>query len=84
MKKFLAVIILVFVFIFTGCGESQSYSGDNMFVVVQSNWTYKVVYHKDTKVMYAISCDKDNGGYFTLLVNADGSPMLYKESEDNK
>ena len=82
MKKFLAIIILAFVFIFTGCGESQSYSGDNMFVVVQSNWTYKVVYHKDTKVMYTISCDKDNGGYFTLLVNPDGSPMLYEESED--
>lgn len=81
MKKFLAIIILVFVFIFTGCGESQSYSGDNMFVVVQSNFTYKIVYHKDTKVMYAISCDDKNAGNFTLLVNPDGSPMLYKESE---
>lgn len=81
MKKIIAILLCACLLL-TGCGESQSYSGDNMFVVVQSNWTYKVVYHKDTKVMYTISCDKDNGGYFTLLVNPDGSPMLYKESEE--
>ena len=43
------------------------------------NW--KVVYHKETKVMYAISDQQNNRGTFTLLVNADGTPMLYKGGE---
>jgi hypothetical protein len=41
------------------------------------------VYQKDTKVMYVISSGTYNHGTFTLLVNADGSPMIYKgESEE--
>lgn len=85
MKKFLAVIILVFVFIFTGCGESGGVVNgltNSMFVTVETGWNYKVMYCKDTKVMYVMSWGNDNQGEFTLLVNADGSPMLYKESED--
>lgn len=29
--------------------------------------------------MYAVSDQQNNRGTFTLLVNADGTPMLYKE-----
>lgn len=59
----------------------------NMFIRVQrhnyyNGNDYDVVYHKDTKVMYVISRGQYNSGQFTLLVNPDGSPMLYKESED--
>ena len=32
-----------------------------------------IAYQRDTKVMYAIS-----GGVVTLLVNAEGSPMLWE------
>jgi hypothetical protein len=53
-----------------------------MFVTIESGWDYRVVYHKDTKVMYAVSDGSSNIGTFTLLVNPDGSPMLYKESEE--
>lgn len=81
MKKFLAMIIFVFIFLFTGCDEGHSSFGEKMFVTVETGWTYKVVYNKDTKVMYAVSDSKDNHGTFTLLVNPDGSPMLYEESE---
>ena len=52
---------------------------ENMFVRVEYNGDYKVVYHKDTKVMYAVSCGQYNKGTFTLLVNSDGSPMLYEK-----
>ena len=51
----------------------------SMFCVVEEslylNWI--VVYHKETKVMYAVSAASYNRGTFTLLVNADGTPMLY-------
>lgn len=66
--------------------EDKQMEDTNMFVYVQRHdffegRDYDVVYHKDTKVMYAISHGKYNTGNFTLLVNADGTPMVYEESE---
>lgn len=40
---------------------------------------FYVVYAKDTKRMYAVSANPYNAGAVALLVNADGSPMLYEE-----
>ena len=52
---------------------------ESMFAKIEHQlFWYTIVYHRDTKVMYAISKD----GVFTPLINADGSPMLYKESEE--
>lgn len=51
----------------------------SMFVIVESASSWHVVYHKDTKVMYAVSAGGYNSGTFTLLVDADGKPMLYEE-----
>lgn len=50
----------------------------SMFVEVEQAMYWKIVYHKDTKVMYAVSKGSYNYGTFTLLVNEDGTPMLYK------
>jgi len=48
----------------------------NMFKVISNKIydNYKVVYQEDTKVMYTIS----DTGVVTLLVNPDGSPMVYR------
>lgn len=86
MKKLLVMILCMV--LLTGCGDradSQSYEKD-MFVYInpQSYNNYHIVYHKDTKVMYAVSAGPYNCGNFTLLVNPDGSPMLYKvEGEED-
>ena len=40
--------------------------------------SFRIVYHKETKVMYAVSTGPRNPGNFTLLVNPDGSPMIYR------
>jgi hypothetical protein len=48
-----------------------------MFVEIECTATWAIVYHKETKVMYAVSDGRYNRGTFTLLVNADGSPMVY-------
>ena len=55
-------------------------SGSSMFITIEENVPddYSIVYHKDTKVMYAVSQGSYNYGNFTLLVNADGTPMTYK------
>lgn len=54
---------------------------DSLFTIIESNdeLHFYIVYMNKTKVMYAISDGSENRGDFTLLVNADGSPMIYKE-----
>ena len=52
-----------------------------MFVVLEVGGTYKIVYHQETKVMYAISSGGYNSGTFTVMLDADGKPLLYKEGE---
>ena len=80
MKKFLCVIIaLLLVATCTGCYSDDNDSG-NSFVVVETDmlvgYHYKIVYHKDTKVMYVVGHYED----FTVMLNPDGSPMLYNEA----
>lgn len=44
-----------------------------------------VVYHKDTKVMYAIITHKNgsSGGVtMTILVDAEGKPLLWEENNE--
>ena len=49
----------------------------SMFVVIEHNthsgYNYSVIYHKETKVMYAL----DNYNHFTVMVDVEGKPLLY-------
>lgn len=49
-------------------------ANDDMFVMVSKNFSYAVVYDRETKVMYVNSYR----GVFSMLVNADGTPKLYE------
>lgn len=77
------LIIVSIVLMFAGCAsiraEAKEVDNGSMFVCVDCGYYYNIVYHKDTKVMYAISDGKYNRGIVTLLVNADGTPMIWKE-----
>lgn len=90
MKKLLIISILCLsIFLLSGCTKHQSDSADSgkTFITIETNYnpSYDIVYHKDTKVMYAVSRGTRNTGNFTLLVNPDGTPMLYEaESEVEK
>lgn len=92
MKKHVAVVvyILALVIAMTACAYSEvekTYDEDSdepiisMFVVVEQSYDFRVVYHRETKVMYAVSDATYNHGTFTVLVNPDGSPMLYEGGE---
>ena len=88
MKK--VITILCICLLLTGCGEAtesteestkESKQKKSEFITIEDEWNYKVVYHRDSKVMYVVSRGSYNQGTFTLLVNADGTPMVYEESE---
>lgn len=53
----------------------------SMFIMVENGPTWDVYYHRDTKVMYVVSDGSYTYGNFTVLVNPDGSPMLWKEDQ---
>ena len=61
---------------------SDSLNDTRLFVPVAILKDSKIVYHRDTKVLYAVSTGYGNKGTYTLLVNQDGSPMIYEENEE--
>lgn len=85
MKKILIFMCMIFVLGFSGCDKTDEATEDkSMFVFIETNTLSKpfaVVYHKETKVMYAVSGGSYNSGQFTLLVNPDGTPMIYEEEK---
>ena len=84
MKKLLILLSISLVCL-VGCAgcETREHPSSNYqgctFAVLETGSCYSIVYNKQTKVMYAVSGGYYNGGTFTLLVNADGTPMTYEE-----
>lgn len=89
MKKKLAIILstLVLAVSLVGCSNvtvETTYDPDaeelipSMFVAVEDASIWEIVYHRETKVMYAVSCGSYNCGTFTLLVDENGDPLLYE------
>ena len=84
MKKIFLIISISMIALmcFAACDnpvEKNTHLGNSDFVIVESTDNFYIVYHKETKVMYAVSGSSYNHGNFTLLVNADGTPMTYKK-----
>lgn len=82
MKRLIVVCLAVIIMavLFAGCTEIETETTGNdksMFIEVEKTSLHMVVYHRETKVMYAVSWASYNCGNFTLLVNADGTPMLW-------
>lgn len=81
-----ALLCVIFAFFLIGCGTSIERVDEkpqkpvSMFIIVEGSGmdSYRIVYHRDTKVMYAISCGGYNAGNFTVLLNPDGSPMIWE------
>ena len=84
MKRIMLIILCSTLLI--GCKKMERVEENNgnntsMFVTVEDTVTFRIVYNKYTKVMYAVSGGSYNSGTFTLLVNADGTPMLYEKEQ---
>ena len=85
MKKVLLIAcILALCVTLAGCEttvEKQTQAPNevkSMFVILEETFSWRVVYDRETKVMYAVSYGSCNVGTFTMLVNADGTPKLWK------
>lgn len=89
MKKIIAIFVLIACIGLISCDNQKvvkqedidTSSTISMFVEVEKSESWKVVYHIETKVMYVVSNGSYNRGTFILLVNADGSPMVYGGNE---
>ena len=78
-------LIILLLFTFVGCSnmdtieDTSPKESSSVFVVIEHNthsgYNYSVVYHKDTKVMYAL----DHYNHFTVMVDVEGKPLLYSE-----
>ena len=79
--KALAAVSLITVLMLSGCDTVENEGGkdgESMFVKVEQTDAWCVVYNKYTRVMYAVSAGTYNRGSFVLLVNDDGTPMLWE------
>lgn len=81
MKKLICVL-LILLLVLTGCDtaivQTEGEPDSSMFAQIEKAGGWVVVYHRETKVMYAVSDGSYNHGTFTLLVNPDGTPMIWE------
>ena len=79
----LVIALVLLMTVMTGCAPTKVESKltiekPSIFVMVERTYGYDVVYDRETKVMYTVSNLSHGSGVFTLLVNRDGSPKLWK------
>ena len=88
MKKILCLVIAIILMLTcVGCDNitmettkdiKDDMDNISMFVLIEDAASYQIVYHKETKVMYAISVGYYNLGIFTVMLDADGKPLLWE------
>lgn len=84
MKKIFAVLATLMLSVtLMGCSANPAettYTDDvpSRFVIIEQSDLWNVVADQETKVMYAVSAGSYNRGTFTMLVDSDGTPLLYE------
>lgn len=71
--------------IFAGCGysgEKVEASNKSRFMRIESDYSWEIYADRETGVMYAVSDGYYNKGTFTLLVDANGDPLIYEGDEE--
>lgn len=79
----LVVVLLGLAMIFTGCGGRRAEaSNKSRFMEIEGNLNWWICADRETGVMYAVSRGVYNSGNFTLLVDANGDPLIYEGDEE--
>ena len=74
----LSIIIVGYIFKDISVNASEAYTEDR-FVKTQNWGNNFVMVDKETRVQYYVFCVPYAGGGITVLVDADGKPLLYEE-----
>lgn len=77
MKRIVGVILLLM--LLTGCAKDESVVMSR-FMTLETSQHWQIVADRETGVMYVMSAGFYNWGTFTLLVDADGKPLIYDGS----
>lgn len=86
MKRVILMVMLIAV-LATGCAKAETAQSKrepepaSRFQQIEYMGIWEVVADRETGVMYAVSRDAYNGGTFTLLVDADGDPLIWEGAE---
>jgi hypothetical protein len=84
--KLKVAIGMIFISLLTGCGamnKMSDYKGNSIYFKILSDEGYgAVVYDTRTGVEYWCSTGAYNYGSLTLLIDADGKPLIYGRSEE--
>lgn len=84
MKKIFALLATLMLSVtLAGCSANPAettYTEDvpSRFVIIEQSDLWKVVVDQETKVIYTVSSGTYNCGNFTMLVDSDGTPLLYE------
>lgn len=83
MKRLITIVLITIMMLtLSACDTKRerevAKGGISRMVYVEETGAYCIVYDKYTKVMYAVSNSGYNYGNFTLLVDANGNPLLYQ------
>ena len=89
MKKLLILFVLLITLMLCACNnngksiehKSSEYTDGPTFVCIESGDEYRIVYHRETKVMYVVSRTYSTDApraIFTVMLDAEGKPLLYR------
>lgn len=82
--KQMAIAMIIMLLLAVGCAKVEKIErkpepiNQSRFMEVEHTGAWQIVADRETGVMYAVSLGVYNIGTFTLLVDADGKPMIYK------
>ena len=77
MRKTIVALILGIICL-TGCSVKTDSNSARFVRIDSSGYCFDVFYDRITGVEYAVSCGFYNGGTVTLLVDAEGFPLIYE------
>ncbi|MBR2553840.1 MAG: hypothetical protein IKE94_03160 [Aeriscardovia sp.] len=86
MKHILIIITVLTILLATGCAKVENKPEQepvdvSRFERVEYTAVWEIVADRETGVMYAVSRGMYNQGAFTLLVDAEGKPLIWDKGE---